>query len=398
MKKMSDWIFGSFFRTLGRILCFLLIGFIIALLLSGNDIKLSDILGITRVYADENFSYSSSLWNYTYSNPANDCNANLKNCTINGYGSNIQLNTTKNVSYINTLRFYTYATESNKFLSSNLYIFKFQVCQSEKDFNSIKSRGRGYSWAYNSNNAATGSTAGDPTKFTYSIDDIVEDTNCYYLSFSVKPPIDSRYIGFYFTYTGYGDNVSAAVIPDVDYFNYTGGTINVKSLNVTYTADTNAIIQDSANQIINNQNENTNTIINNQNENTQNIIDNITDDTINDNDIESGLNLSYDTSQSYGAFSGFLLLPLTWIQQILVPQDACSSINLPLPYLDNKYLTLPCMNDFWNSLGSLSDLISLVWIAVVGVRIFNGLYLLVVDVTSTQDNAEELDKVRSWEL
>ena len=196
MNKIFNWITGSFFRTLGRIIAIVVIGILIYLFASKSGIKITDLIGINRVYADENFSYSSSLWSYTYSNPATDCNNQLRNCSINSFGSNIQLNTTKNVDYINTLRFYTYASDSNKFKSSNYYNFKFEVCQFEKDFNKIKSSGRGYSWGYNSSNAATGSTAGDPTQFTYKIDDKVEDNNCYYLTFSVKPPIDSRYFDF----------------------------------------------------------------------------------------------------------------------------------------------------------------------------------------------------------
>lgn len=396
IKKISNWLVGSFFRTIGRFLAIAGIVILFYIIASKSGLKLTDLLGISRVYADETFTYSSSLWSYT-SSSASNCNVSLRNCTINSYVSNLQLNNPQSVDYINTIRLYAYASDTNKFKSSNYYNFKYEVCQSNKDFNKIKT-GRGFSWQYNTSNAATGSTAGDPTQFSYRIDDKVGDNNCYYLTFSAKPPVDSRYIGFFFTYTGYGDNPNIAVIPDIDYFNSTGGSYNVKSLSVTYSQDVNATIQNSTNQIINNQNENTNTIINNQNENTEQIIDTLTDDTINNSDIENGLDLDYDTSQSYGAFSGFLLLPLTWVQQILAPQDSCSAINLPLPYMENKYLTLPCMNEFWNSMGLVADLISLVWIAVVGVRIFNGLYLLVVDVTSTEDNAEKLDKVRSWEL
>lgn len=396
MKKMSDWLVGSFFRTIGRFLAIASIGVLIYLIASKSGLKLSDLLGIGRVYADENFSYSSSLWSYTSSSSSN-CNASLKNCTINSYVSNLSLNNPQSVDYINTIRLYAYASDTNKFKSSNYYNFKYEVCQSDKDFNKIKN-GRGFSWQYNTSNQATGATSGDPTQFSYRIDDKVGDNSCYYLTFSVKPPVDSRYIGFFFTYTGYGDNASVAVIPDIDYFNYTGGSYNVKSLFVTYSQDVNATIQDSTNQIINNQNQNTEQIIGHIGSGVHDIQDTLTDDTINDSDIENGLDLSYDTSNSFGPFSGFLLLPLTWVQQILVPQDSCSAINLPLPYMENKYLTLPCMNEFWDSLGVLGDLISLVWVAVVGVRIFNGLYLLVVETTSTKDNVEELYKVRSWDL
>ena len=53
MKKILNWTFGGFFRAFGRILCFLVVGGIIAYLIASNDFKLPDILsfGIMRVNA-----------------------------------------------------------------------------------------------------------------------------------------------------------------------------------------------------------------------------------------------------------------------------------------------------------------------------------------------------------
>ena len=62
MKKILNWTFGGFFRALGRVLCFLAIGTIIALIIANNDIKLPDILslGIMKVNADTlTYDYSS---------------------------------------------------------------------------------------------------------------------------------------------------------------------------------------------------------------------------------------------------------------------------------------------------------------------------------------------------
>lgn len=55
MKKILNWTFGGFFRALGRILCFLVVGGLIAYLIASNDFKLPDILsfGIMRVNAAE---------------------------------------------------------------------------------------------------------------------------------------------------------------------------------------------------------------------------------------------------------------------------------------------------------------------------------------------------------
>lgn len=127
-----------------------------------------------------------------------------------------------------------------------------------------------------------------------------------------------------------------------------------------------------------------------------NLNDTLTDDKVNDSDISNSLNFEL-TENAYGPFATFLTLPLQWVQDILSSNQVCRQLSLPLPFI-NRNLDLPCMTEFWNSLGALGTLIQLCWIAVVGVRIFNGLFVLVVDTTSSQDNAEELTKIRSWEL
>lgn len=131
----------------------------------------------------------------------------------------------------------------------------------------------------------------------------------------------------------------------------------------------------------------------------------LTDDTVSNNEIETALD--FDIPQtSYGPFQAFLTIPLQWVQNILMPVNntrsagvTCTPINLPLPYMDEQYLTLPCMADFWDSLGGLSTLIQILWVCVAAVRVFNGLFLLTVEVFNTNpDSINTLTKIRSWEL
>lgn len=135
----------------------------------------------------------------------------------------------------------------------------------------------------------------------------------------------------------------------------------------------------------------TNTSINNLN-------DTINNDSINDNDIQTALNGLEIPQTSYGPFQAFLTIPLQWVQTILSANQACNAIVLPLPFV-NQNLTLPCMTSFWESLGALGVLIQALWIAVVAVRIFNGLFLLTIETLDTNPNsAVELTKIKSWEL
>lgn len=50
MKKIFDWTAGSFFRTIGRVIAFSVIGYLIAMLLQANDFKLSELF-FTKVNA-----------------------------------------------------------------------------------------------------------------------------------------------------------------------------------------------------------------------------------------------------------------------------------------------------------------------------------------------------------
>ena len=129
-----------------------------------------------------------------------------------------------------------------------------------------------------------------------------------------------------------------------------------------------------------------------------NLNDTINDDSINDNDIQTALNGLEIPQTSYGPFQAFLTIPLQWVQTILSANQSCEPIVLPLPFV-NQNLTLPCMTPFWTSLGALGTLIQALWIAVVAVRIFNGLFLLTIETLDTNPNsAVELTKIKSWEL
>ena len=50
MKKVFDWTVGSFFRTIGRIIAFIVIGYLVATLLSHNGFQLSELF-FTKVNA-----------------------------------------------------------------------------------------------------------------------------------------------------------------------------------------------------------------------------------------------------------------------------------------------------------------------------------------------------------
>lgn len=129
-----------------------------------------------------------------------------------------------------------------------------------------------------------------------------------------------------------------------------------------------------------------------------NINDSINDDTISDDKVNNAINGMEIPQTSLGPFAAFLTIPLQWVQTILGSGQTCETLHLPLPFV-NRNLDLPCMTDFWTSTGAIGTLIQACWICVVAVRIFNGLFLLTVDVLNPNpDSAAELTKIKSWEL
>ena len=125
--------------------------------------------------------------------------------------------------------------------------------------------------------------------------------------------------------------------------------------------------------------------------------DELMDDNPDNEEIEDFVDEMGQESSSLTPFSDFINLPLIWVQSILASNQVCQTIHLPLPYLNNKTLDLPCMTEFWQRMGTLGTLIQMVWIAIVGVRIFNGLFLLTCDVLDPNPD-KDMTKLRTWEL
>lgn len=136
--------------------------------------------------------------------------------------------------------------------------------------------------------------------------------------------------------------------------------------------------------IIENQTQNTQNIINNNNQNTQNIIDNNTentnklDDTLKDDDTSGATSEASDFFSSFNTntfgLTSIITAPLNLIRSIL--SSSCTDLQLPLPYLDDKKLTLPCMSTIYSQFfGSFFTIYQTITYGIIAywvcVRIFN---------------------------
>lgn len=102
------------------------------------------------------------------------------------------------------------------------------------------------------------------------------------------------------------------------------------------------------------------------------------DNTISDSSIGSSASdgasfLNNFTTDTFG-LTAIITAPLSLIQSIT--SSSCSTLNLPLPYLNNKYLTLPCMSSIYQQyFGTLFTLYQTITFGVIAywvcIRIFN---------------------------
>ena len=66
-----------------------------------------------------------------------------------------------------------------------------------------------------------------------------------------------------------------------------------------------------------------------------------------------------------GPVDSIIMLPLNLINTIISKFDnACTPVQLPIPFLENKFLTLPCVSTLFEQINGFSTLFNL--IGVIG--------------------------------
>lgn len=324
MKKIFNWFFGSFFRSLGRFISFLFILLVLSIILTKLNINLP-FMSITDVSA----ATIGGAWvddalyqECEYANGVGSCDwPNLGSWYNTGSGqyydnnpvwhspSNFRKFPYKIILVTDNLR--NLCTDSTTTFSGS---FNISGSGNNMSFSSIKA----YNSAVNKATSCAFSTRQETdliVDFTCTGNFNSGDTNieAYYGDYSFSSSSPDRYLYVYF--------------------------------NLTYTCNT-----DGTGAIIDNNNQNTQNIINNQNNNTQQIVDS-------QNNINNSLNdanTDEATNSAENFFSGFqsdtfgltsiITVPLNLIQSIT--NSSCSPLGLPLPYV-NKTLELPCLTSIY---------------------------------------------------
>lgn len=124
----------------------------------------------------------------------------------------------------------------------------------------------------------------------------------------------------------------------------------------------------------------------NEQQATNNKLDSILDTS---NPSLDGLNDS-STWLPQGPVDSIIMLPLNFINTLISKiGGTCQSINLPLPFLDNKYLVLPCVSTLFEQINNFSTLYNLIGVIGAVYLLYNYLvrfYKWIDDTLSFREN------------
>lgn len=353
MSKIFNWFFGSFFRTLGRMLVFILLGYLCFYLFSVNDVKIPNIFGVLNVSALENiddYTRPNSNGNYYFVN----CNG-ADSCWNYAGGTNLSNGVVYNTTAIrtNTNGFgagFVFSTDE-LFIKDNYYMIKVLFTPGEPLITNT--------FTNSSVKLLVGSGNGD----YYMPLTTAESVSSYLVE--IQDDYDD-YAGSYLTYvfraTSNGDHLFIRFTSSRDY----SGVFYFHGYQVTYlgsSKDDTAVINaiDGLNNGLNNVNNSVNDVNNS-----------INNSNVNDATNDANNFFSNFTTNTHG-LTGIITAPLNAINSLT--SKTCSPLVLPLPFV-NKDLTLPCMRQVYDdNFGDFMTLYDTITLGIVSywvcVRIFS---------------------------
>ena len=366
MKNIYNWLFGSFFRTLGRVFVYIIFGIILSYFLKELDIipKSISILGVSNVYAEtvsinkSNVAINSSTWysNYgyygsTFSTSGTQisfslmCNMNQQNCI--DYIA-VVADVCVGTSIADYTRYYGYGAScpNSCFTQNPSYTDLGRSCK----FNDTQS---GYMYRLympiNKWDIGSGNTP------YYVINDSMKITAKWYNS-------TYQFTNLYFT----DELVSDA-----------GG----------WSSLDNSIIsaRDQAHQDAQQAHQDA--------QDTQNAINSQTN-AIKDDNVTESENKAADffnnfTTDNHG-LTGIITAPLSAIQSLT--SSTCTPLELPLPFV-NQNITLPCMRPIYEEhFGSFMTLYDIITLGIISYWVMVRIFALVRNFKNPDsDEIEVLD-------
>lgn len=344
MNKIFNWTFGSLFRTIGRLLGFLIVCILLLLIGSKLGLKIPDFLMPMKISADE--------VEYTFS-------TNQSNVCVDDHGTQ-RCGGWKNNPYDDNLNYplelIKYRVKLNDgWLKDNVYTINVGYKPTPDAIHVSSLR---VCWE----------NSGDCENFT-SQNGWNKNSSGYYRNiFSFSPTVDHSSSEYLYIYVEFIPGYLTTIRPSL-----------LNTLSVARGTD--AIIKDQTNQIIDSQNQ--------TNEKLDNIEDSITNNDSSGATSEAGGFFENFNTETFGLTS-IITAPLNAINNIL--NSSCSSLSIPLPFV-NKNIILPCMTSIYtNYFGAFFQLYQLITTGIISYYIIVRIFNLVKDFKNPEhDEIEVVD-------
>lgn len=381
MKKIFNWSVGSFFRTMGRVIAYFVIGFIIFTFVSKSD-KLSSLLFMS-VKADTTPNYWITNTDVPTYFDFFDCTESTCNRVDSSNYTNemIELNETGGRQFTVTTRPYTIyrngiviRTSSNaRYNVGYLYQTTFYVCSdATMDPASNTIYPSYYGDAFTNNNVFQSSNS-------YNLSGLPglapRWNNCYAFSTIFSPGENGTYINLrlkstsaikgYYALVGFKSESLGLYSGKVEQIIQNSGFATASSVDEVKQA-TNEVKQEM---------QSTNNTLNN---------DNVDESLTEADGFFNGF-----TTNTHG-LTGIITAPLNAIQSLT--SKTCSPLVLPIPFVD-KDLTLPCMRQIYtDNFGGFMNLYDVIVIGIVSYWVLVRIFTLVKDFKNPDhDEIEVMD-------
>lgn len=365
MKKIVNWSFGAFFRTIGRILAYLLVGALITLICLKND-KLKSLLFMS-VAADTQPKYwitNTDVPTYFDLFDCTESNCNRVN-SENYTNQLIELNEVGGREFTVTTREYNLKgngivirTSSNaRYNVGYLYQTTFYVCSNATMDNAINTIYPSYYGdAYTNNNVFQSSNS-------YNLSGVpgLAPTwnNCYAFSTIFSPGENGTYINLRLKSTTQIKGYYALVgFKSESLGLYSGEVKSIVENSGFATASSVEEVKQATNEV---------------KEETKKTNDLISDTS--DPDTEDSVN-EWSTKMTDNPLEAVITLPLSVLNSIQSGlSGTCSPLNVPIPFV-NETLNIPCISTIFSQIDGLTELWNTIGTIVAAIMLYQYLIYL----------------------
>lgn len=399
INKIGNWVFGSFFRTIGRLLVFILLGVIIANLVDFgtliDNFRITDLffekvnaeeIGIYEIGYDETYYLDSGLTQRPSSNGWYDYTSAPTTTSLNNNFNNVQF-------YFNNQ--FNLTPYKGGYITIPFELSLPQVAMTTT--NTITGGDYCERWDWGTLDSYNNVTRWNCARYATNPDSTITDREYIYPKIALN--INIIYTNGYVDICSFDNSRNIITCPITKFVDDTWGIsrINIdskvyyhSSYSGTYYIYIHRKINafsSAFNQVIEAQNQNTNAI-NNQTQQQQQQHQELMDDNTTQADAEGQDFINNFNNNSHG-LTGIITAPLSAIQSLA--SATCSPLVLPLPFTNNKSLTLPCMNSIYTQyFGAFYTMYQGIILALISYWVCVRLFTLVKGFKDPEDDKIEV--------